>query len=184
MSTEKTTSARRATARPRATARTRVPRATSAKRDRGTRARGTADASSVSQAPRSASSRRTPADLLGAAARFRAPLIALAVALVVVVVLYGPACAYYQAWRTNGTLQERDAQATSETGELEGDINNLMTEEGIKDEARRRGYVDEGETRIVLEGDETADDQDTAQDEGQTPWYVALGDFIFQYQGA
>ena len=199
MSTEKTNIARRATARPRSTAHKRPPRA---RRTRdgaapggGVAARAGADSGKVARSPKAEARPakkgdaprkglpRTPDDLRDLAARFRTPLIVAAAVLVVLVVLYGPACSLYQAWRTNTALQERDAQATSETDELEGDINGLMTEEGIKDEARRRGYVDEGETRIVVEGEQTDDDQGAQQDDAQRPWYLVLGDFVFRYQG-
>lgn len=110
--------------------------------------------------------------------------IACAVALVLVVALYGPACSLYQAWRENGVLQDEQARATVESDELEGDIANLMTEEGIKDEARRRGYVDDGETRIVVEGGEE-DDGSTEESTGdETPWYLHVADFIFRYDGS
>ena len=56
-----------------------------------------------------------------------------------------------------------------------------MSEEGIKDEARRHGYVEEGETRIVVEGAEEEGSQtDDAQDD-EVPWYLRVGDFVFQY---
>ena len=89
------------------------------------------------------------------------------------------------ARRENGALQAEQAQASAESEELEGDISSLMTEEGIKDEARRRGYVEEGETRVVVEGageegsDETATSGDATDD---TPWYLRVADFVFQYR--
>lgn len=114
-------------------------------------------------------------------AAHRVPLIVAGVALVLIVALYGPTCGLYQAWRENGVLQAEQARASEESAELESDINTLMTEDGIKDEARRRGYVEEGETRIVVDGAEqeegTADDART----DETPWYLSVADFIFQY---
>lgn len=125
---------------------------------------------------------RDPRSLLS---EHRGAVVACAAALVLLVALYGPACGLYQAWRENGTLQAEQAQASAESEELEGDISSLMTEEGIKDEARRRGYVEEGETRIVVEGageegsDETATSGDATDD---TPWYLRVADFVFQYR--
>ncbi|MBM6775390.1 hypothetical protein H9X80_07520 [Olsenella profusa] len=101
-----------------------------------------------------------------------------------VAALYGPAKDCYGAWRRNASLQETQSQQSSEQAELQGDVSALMTEEGIKDEARRRGYVDEGETGVVVKG--LSDDSDAADDAGpseETPWYLAVGDFIFQYHG-
>ena len=125
---------------------------------------------------------RDPRSLLS---EHRGAVVACAAALVLLVALYGPACGLYQAWRENGALQAEQAQASAESEELEGDISSLMTEEGIKDEARRRGYVEEGETRIVVEGageegsDETATSGDATDD---TPWYLRVADFVFQYR--
>ena len=124
-----------------------------------------------------------PQGLRDLASAHRGVAIACAVALVLVVALYGPACSLYQAWRENGVLQDEQARATVESDELESDIANLMTEEGIKDEARRRGYVDDGETRIVVEGGEE-DDGSTEESTGdETPWYLHVADFIFHYDG-
>lgn len=125
---------------------------------------------------------RDPRSLLS---EHRGAVVACAAALVLLVALYGPACGFYQAWRENGVLQAEQARASAESEELEGDISSLMTEEGIKDEARRRGYVEEGETRIIVEGageegtGETASDSSSADD---TPWYLRAADFVFQYR--
>ena len=125
-----------------------------------------------------------PQGLRDLASAHRGVAIACAVALVLVVALYGPACSLYQAWRENGVLQDEQARATVESDELESDIANLMTEEGIKDEARRRGYVDDGEMRIVVEGGEE-DDGSTEESTGdETPWYLHVADFIFRYDGS
>ena len=112
----------------------------------------------------------------------RVAVIAVAAALVLFVALYGPACGLYQAWRENGVLLAEQERASAESEELEGDISTLMTEDGIKDEARRRGYVEEGETRIVVEGAESEDDASADENETEgTPWYLSVGDFLFQY---
>lgn len=112
----------------------------------------------------------------------RVAVIAVAAVLVLFVALYGPACGLYQAWRENGVLLAEQERASAESEELEGDISTLMTEDGIKDEARRRGYVEEGETRIVVEGAESEDDASADENETEeTPWYLSVGDFLFQY---
>lgn len=117
------------------------------------------------------------------ASSHRVPLVALLVAAFVVVTLYGPACSLYQAWRDNGMLTTRQAQASAESEQLESDINSLMTEDGIKDEARERGYVEEGETRIVVEGLDAEEDStvDAQTDASDIPWYLRVTDFIFRY---
>lgn len=192
MSTEKTNTTRRATARRRPSARRRPEGAARAERSRAaarpprTGSAGKASGGAAGERVAAVAGKLSSVDPGALAARFRVPLIAAAAVLVAVAVLYGPACTYYQAWRTNGVLQERDAQASADTTQLEGDINGLMTEEGVKDEARRRGYVEEGETRIVVEGqDDEGDGSDQDQQAAESvPWYIALGDFVFQYQGA
>lgn len=125
-----------------------------------------------------------PVDPRSFVARFRVPLIVAAVVLVTVVALYGPAKDCYAAWRHNGALQEEQAQESGEQAEIQGDVDALMTEEGIRDEARRRGYVDEGETGVVVKG--LSEDPETSESETTTderPWYLGIGDFIFQYSG-
>lgn len=207
MSTEKTNTSRRATARQRPSARkrpkaaarpagarasTRPSRPKAARGATDKTARKTTGAKAVGSKAAAVAGRLSSVDPGALASRFRVALIAAAAVLIAVVVLYGPACTYYQAWRTNGVLQERDAQASADTTQLEGDISGLMTEEGVKDEARRRGYVEEGETRIVVEGQDDGGDQSDRGDGGDqdqqaaesVPWYIALGDFVFQYQGA
>lgn len=128
--------------------------------------------------------RLTPDAARDFASRHRAPLVAVVVAVFVIIALYGPFRSLYQAWRDNGMLLEQQVQTDEESAELEGDINSLMTEDGIKDEARERGYVESGETRIVVEGldaegDASADEQDG---ESGTPWYLRITDFLFQYE--
>lgn len=125
--------------------------------------------------------RRGAADPRSAMAAHRVPLIVAGVALVLIVALYGPTCGLYQAWRENGVLQAEQARASEESAELESDINTLMTEDGIKDEARRRGYVEEGETRIVVDGAEQDEDASDDVQPDETPWYLSVADFIFQY---
>lgn len=170
----------RAAARPAA-----APRPAAPKTPRRTPTPGRQPTGAPARAPREKAAPQAPLDAArDFASRHRAPLIAVAAALVAVVALYGPACSLYQAWRDNGMLVAQQAQTSEESAQLEGDISSLMTEDGIKDEARERGYVESGETRIVVEGLNT-DDGDSA-DEGDapsgTPWYLRVTDFIFQYQ--
>lgn len=132
----------------------------------------------------SSAPRLTPDAARDFASHHRAPLIAVVVAVFVVVALYGPFRSLYQAWRDNGMLLEQQVQTDEESAELEGDINSLMTEDGIKDEARERGYVESGETRIVVEGLDAEDDASADEQDGEsgTPWYLRVTDFLFQYE--
>ena len=97
---------------------------------------------------------------------------------------YGPVKGLYQAWRTEGVRQEQLAELSSSNEAYQQEIDRLQTREGIEDEARRRGYVAEGETSIVVEGGEE-DDGSTEESTGdETPWYLHVADFIFRYDGS
>ena len=119
-------------------------------------------------------------DLREFCSRFRVPLVVIAVLLVLFVALYGPAKGYYSAWRTNGILLAEHEKETAEGEQLEDDVNALMTEQGIKDEARKKGYVDEGEKIVVVEGLEPEEEPEEAPE--SDPWYLELGDLVFQYE--
>ena len=119
-------------------------------------------------------------DLREFCSRFRVPLVVIAVLLVLFVALYGPAKGYYSAWRTNGILLAEHEKETAEGKQLEDDVNALMTEQGIKDEARKKGYVDEGEKIVVVEGLEAEEEPEEAPE--SDPWYLELGDLVFQYE--
>ena len=64
--------------------------------------------------------------------------------------------------------------------EYQQDIDRLQTREGIEDEARKRGYVSEGETGVIAEG--LPEDQEAEEAPAELPWYLAVGDFVFQYK--
>lgn len=115
----------------------------------------------------------------------------VAVAIVALVVaLYPPAKALYGASRTNAVLAERLDAATSSATQLQGEVDSLMTREGIEDEARRRGYVSEGETAVDVDGvadsgsattDESVTGGSSQTTDAQEPWYVSALDFFFGY---
>ena len=112
---------------------------------------------------------------------YKRPLIVLAVILVVVAALYAPARTYYSAWRTNGILQSSKDAIDQSNSAYESDNSRLMSSEGIQDEARKRGYVSEGETGVKVEGlDESSSSSDSSSD--SDPWYITVLDFVFSYQ--
>ena len=112
---------------------------------------------------------------------YKCPLIVLAVILVVVAALYAPARTYYSAWRTNGILQSSKDAIDQSNSAYESDNSRLMSSEGIQDEARKRGYVSEGETGVKVEGlDESSSSSDLSSD--SDPWYITVLDFVFSYQ--
>ena len=116
--------------------------------------------------------------------RHRYPLLVAAVVIGLLVSMYGPLKSYYQAWRTGDALREQLEQYNQSNAQTQDDISALQTEEGIKDVARKRGYVDEGETKVVVEGlDESSSDSgDSGSDSSsELPWYIQFGDKFFNY---
>lgn len=122
-------------------------------------------------------------DASGLLSRLRAPIVIAAVVLFVLVSVYPPAQGLYRAWRDQGVKQETLDGLNASIEEYQGDISRLQTREGIEDEARRRGFVDEGEVGVVLEGAPEESDDAPANEGEALPWYVALGDVVFQYEG-
>lgn len=112
---------------------------------------------------------------------FHRALVVLAVFAALILTFYGPCQTYYKAWRAGLDLQEQLADLTSSNDQYKSDIQSLQTREGIEDEARRRGYVTEGETKVVVEG--LPDDADSSASDTATedPWYIQLGDKVFHY---
>lgn len=121
-------------------------------------------------------------DAAGLLSRFRVPIAVAAVTLFVLVSIYPPAQGLYRAWRDQGVQQETLDGLNASIEEYQGDISRLQTREGIEDEARRRGFVDEGEVGVVLEGAPEESDDAPANEGEALPWYVALGDVVFQYE--
>ena len=112
---------------------------------------------------------------------FRVALLVLALFVGLVLAMYGPAKTYYCAWRKGQDLQAQLDEYNASNDQYKADIQGLQTREGIEDEARRRGYVSEGETKVVVEGlDEGADGSDQ---QAEQPWYIELGDKVFHYIG-
>lgn len=113
--------------------------------------------------------------------RHRAPVAACCVLLVVIVSLYGPSRDLYCAWRDNGRLVEEESEASAEKEVLESDIEHLTSKDGVKDQAREMGYVEEGETSIVVKGDD--EPEETGDDEAEeAPWYLRALDVLFAYE--
>lgn len=107
-------------------------------------------------------------------------LACVGIVLVVLVALYGPARDLYCAWRLQDGKQETLDGLNQSIDEYQQDIDRLQTREGIEDEARKRGYVSEGETGVIAEG--LPEDQEAEEAPVELPWYLAVGDFVFQYK--
>lgn len=108
-------------------------------------------------------------------------IIVLAVIFVCLVLLWRPAQSYYVARRESEDLQAQYDQISEQNSELDEDLKTLTTEDGIKDEARKRGYVDKGETSVQVEGlgDDGGDSAAAQQDDRSTLTKVL--DTIFGY---
>lgn len=118
--------------------------------------------------------------ILAVALKFKVFIIAVVAVLVVAGTLYAPARSCYAAWRDNQYYEAELELLNQQVDGYKDDISRLQTEDGIKDEARKRGYVDEGETTIVVTGNDAEPEEESAP-EPERPWYVQLGDTVFGY---
>lgn len=118
---------------------------------------------------------------------FRVALLIAALVLGVLMAMYGPVQTYYRAWRAGQDLQAQLDELNASNEQYKDDIQALQTREGIEDEARRRGYVTNGETKVVVDGLNDGSDDSSQSSEGdqqaQKPWYIELGDKVFHYIG-
>lgn len=114
---------------------------------------------------------------------FKSRLIKVLVLVALVfAMLYRPTRDFYIAWRTGYTLESRREALAEENEELSGELERLMTREGIEDAARGHGYVMPGETSVRVEGLEEEPAQEPSdEDEQGLPWYIHLGDVFFFY---
>ena len=113
-------------------------------------------------------------------------LISLAVIVAILAMLYAPTRAYYIAWRTQLDLQARYDAIVAENEDINVDLDRLRSREGIEDEARKRGYVNPGETSVVVRGlpGESVDASSKANEVvAEVPWYLVPLDAIFGYEG-
>lgn len=118
---------------------------------------------------------------------FLVALLIAALVLGVLMAMYGPVQTYYRAWRAGQDLQAQLDELNASNEQYKDDIQALQTREGIEDEARRRGYVTNGETKVVVDGlNDGSDDSSQSSDgdqQAQKPWYIELGDKVFHYIG-
>lgn len=103
--------------------------------------------------------------------------------------LYPPLRNYYLANRQLDALQTSYDAVSKQNEEIRGELAYLQTHEGIEDVARTRGYVEPGDTKVIVEGV-----QETGYDPSQpyTPkeekvveereWYIEMLDKLFGYE--
>lgn len=114
-------------------------------------------------------------------------LVATLVAIAVVIsVLYAPVRQLYVAHRAHDALSAQLDSVNATNSSLQGEVDSLMTREGIEDEARRLGYVYKGETAVDMAGvDDHSDPKGAsgaATEDARLPWYTSALDYIFNYQ--
>lgn len=120
----------------------------------------------------------------------RGLLVMLAIALAVAM-LFSPVRNLYIAYRQLDTLQQTYDVLNEENNKLRSQIEALQTREGIENEARERGYVEPGETKVLVEGLEVEEGPSAAAEavaELEVPdtrvWYIRLLDSLFGYDPA
>lgn len=112
-------------------------------------------------------------------------VIVLAVIGVVFASLYGPVKNYYVALRQRDDLQTYYTRLDASNSSLRESIQYLQSREGVEDEARRRGYVYEGETAAEIPGLEDNTNNFTGETDvpkAEEPWYIQALDGLFGYQ--
>ena len=115
-------------------------------------------------------------------------MFVLVVALTVAV-LFAPLRDLYIANRRLDTLQETYDALLAENDSIRAQLESLQTREGIENEARARGYVEPGETKVVVNGLPQSEEEDAAaaavhdiELPDNRPWYVRTLDSIFGYE--
>lgn len=157
-------------------------RSTAPRQRRGAGAAAPSPAPIRGEKPKKKTQAPKASDIPSLVRRFRVPLVIVGVVAVLMVTLYGPSCDLYRAWREQQILAAQLDELNQSNEEVQSDNDALMTEEGIKDKARELGYVEEGEVGVVVQGMPEGDSAEEAQ-APETPWYLGIGDFIFQYKG-
>ena len=115
-------------------------------------------------------------------------LLVVALAAFTAFMLYAPARDLYVANRRLDSLQATYDVLLDENETIREDIELLQTREGIENEARARGYVEPGETKVIVEGLPESELSDpTAFLEplelpDDRPWYIRLLDTLFGYE--
>lgn len=132
---------------------------------------------------------------MGAASGWCAELIAshvralfvLVVAVFLVTMLFAPVRDLYVAHRQLDRLQQTYDALLAENEVIRGELEELQTREGIENEARSRGYVEAGETKVVVEGLPEEEGVDLSRTIGDVEvpdtreWYTRLFDWLFGY---
>lgn len=119
------------------------------------------------------------------------PLTIVACFAACAVFLYAPARDYYTAVRDQAKTEAEYMIVSQENAELQSDVANLSTDEGMEDAARQGyGMVREGETSVRVSG--LSEDSTSVDVTSLTPstdikapdtWYSGVLDTVFGYSG-
>ncbi len=111
----------------------------------------------------------------------------MATMALLVFMLFTPVRNLYVAHRQLDRLQQTYDALLAENEQIRGELESLQTREGIENEARARGFVEVGETKVVVEGlpeEEPTSLADTIGDvevHEERAWYTVLFDTVFGY---
>lgn len=130
------------------------------------------------------------AALLGAAVQHMRLATTVAIVLLMGVMLFAPVRNLYVAHRQLDALQATYDALLADNEEIEHELEVLQSREGIENEARARGFVDVGETKVIVEGlpQEEARQEPTAASlsevevSDERPWHIQLLDTLFGYE--
>lgn len=108
--------------------------------------------------------------------------------------IYQPFCLWYGALRDNQIYQEQLTRYNESNSEMQDRADYLNTDEGQVEEARKHGYVEQGESVATVEGLPGDENTDTTSEESRIPkeisqavldepdpFYVQILDFLFMY---
>ena len=130
----------------------------------------------------------TVGSLVGGALEHLGGTLPLVVLALVALMLFAPARNLYIAHRQLDALQATYDALLVENDSIRGQLEALQTREGIEDEARARGFVSYGETKVIVDGlpedsqaDSVAETISDVEVHDERPWYVRLFDTLFGY---
>lgn len=118
-------------------------------------------------------------------------LVVAAVTLgLLVIAFYGPVKVWYTAYRDKQLYAQQLQVLAEQNKKLQSEVDRLQSQEGIEDEARRRGYVKANETSVTIKGTTTTTGEadagaskDTLEEvKIKNPWYINVLDKFFMYK--
>lgn len=130
---------------------------------------------------------RAVSGLFGAAVHHVGFTTVIVVLVFTTAMLFTPIRNLYLAHRQLDTLEATYAALEAENESIRNELSVLQTREGIENEARERGYVSQGETKVVVDGVPQPEAEDATQAiapitlPDERPWYVRFLDALFGY---